>query len=170
MTDKHEFLRFEPVIVQLESWEYAHAADVGIRRFTANWGKPDAPHYDRTRMEDDRTAQVAAAVCELAVAKHTNRFWSGHVWHWTEHDTYRNVPDVGKNIEVRRIRTGKDAAVRKHQVGKGLFLWAAKPFAPEFTAVEMGGWLKYDEAWELGEPSHYAPDTTRMVSVERMKI
>lgn len=170
MSDKHEFLRFPSVIIQLEPWEYAHASDVGIRRFTANWDKQDARHYDRQRMEDDRTAQVAAAVCELAVAKYANRYWSGHVWHASEHEKYRDIPDVGHNIEVRRIRTGNTAAVRKHQLNRGLILFAAKPFAPEFTAVEIGGWLPYDEAWDLGEPSHYAPDTTRLVSTERMKI
>lgn len=96
----------EPVIIKLEAWEYEHACDVGIRRYTANWDKQDAPHYqDKTRQEDNRTAQVASAVCELAVAKHTNRYWSGHVWHASEHNKYRHIADVGANIEVRRLRT-----------------------------------------------------------------
>ena len=62
------------VTVELTAWEYEHACDVGIRRYTANWGTFDAAHYsNKALQEDNRTAQVAAAICELAVAKHTNR-------------------------------------------------------------------------------------------------
>jgi len=158
------------VVVRLEPWEYAHACDVGIRRFTANWGKADAAYYNRSRMEDDRTASVAAAICELAVAKHTNRYWSGHVWHQSEHARYEDLPDVGRNIEVRRIRTGTSAAVRKHQLGKGLVLWVAKPLEPEFTEVELYGWMHYDEAWEKGRPSRYAPESTRVIDVSALNL
>lgn len=151
-------------IVTLEPWEYDHAATVAARRFTANWGKQDAAHYAKSRMEDDRTAQMAACVAELAVAKHTNRYWSGHVWHASEHRKYRHVADVGTNIEVRRVRDpNKNPAVRRHQLGKGLILWAAYPVAPEFRTVEMWGWLPYDEAWNLGTPTGYDPQNTRTV-------
>jgi hypothetical protein len=163
-------LRQNPTLIHLDPWEYEHAADVGIRRFTANWGKQDAAHYDKARMEDDRTAQVAAAICELAVAKHTNRYWSGHVWHASEHHKYRDAPDVGKNIEVKRVRTGKTVAVRKHQLHKGLVLFAACPEPPEFRVVEIGGWEWVDEAWAKGRPSDYSPNDTRVFDIERMKL
>lgn len=156
------------ISVELQSWEYEYANQVGIRRFTANWTKPDAPHYKKERMEDDRTAQVAAAICELAVAKHTNRYWHAHIWHHTDHNKYRDLPDVGRNIEVRRIRTRKEAAVRKHQLGKGLVIWVAETIAPELREVNLYGWLKYDDAWELGTPSTYAPETTRVIPVEQL--
>jgi hypothetical protein len=159
-----------PILVTLEPWEYDHALHVGARRFTANWGKPDAPHYDKSRMEDDRTAQAAACVAELAVAKHNNKYWPGHVWHHTEHNKYRNVPDVGKKIEVKRIRNlRKGVPVRLHQLGQGLILWAAYPVPPEFREVHLYGWLPYDEAWELGEESDYA-STTRLVPKERFRL
>jgi len=154
------------VTVDLEPWEYAHACDVGIRRYTMNWSKSNAPHYKSEYMEDDRTAVVAAAICELAVAKHTNRYWHGHVWHATEHTKYRDLPDVGKNIEVRRIRTRKEAAVRRHQLGKGLVLYVAEAVSPEFRQVVLHGYLVYDEAWEVGRPSSYDPDNTRVVSCD----
>lgn len=151
------------VIVKLESWEYLHACNVGIGRFTANWGKDDAAHYKKELMEDDRTATVAAAIAELAVAKATNRYWPGHVWDKNDHKKYKDVPDVGTNIEVRRVRKGNTVAVRKHQVGKGLVLFAAQPEPPEFTQVDIWGWIRYDDAWELAEPAHYAPETTRLL-------
>jgi hypothetical protein len=154
-----------PIIVNLQTWEYEHACNIGIRRYTANWSKKDAPHYKKERMEDDRTAVVAAAICELAVAKYTNRYWHAHVWHASEHDRFRDLPDVGRNIEVRRIRTGAHVAVRKHQLGRGLVLWAARPEPPEFRQVELFGWMRDDEAWEVGRPSEYDPEKTRVVDV-----
>lgn len=156
-------------IITLETWEYVHACNVGIARFAANWGKEDAPHYKKELMEDDRTATVASAICELAIAKHTNRYWHAHIWHATEHKKYRNFPDVGKNIEVCRVRKGNTIAVRKHQLGQGLILFAAQPEVPEFINVDIWGWLEHDKAWELGEPAHYAPDTTRLINRDLLK-
>ena len=152
------------MIVTLEAWEYEHASLVGARRYTANWGKDNAPWYDAERMEDDRTAQVAACVCELAVAKATNRYWSGHVWPASEHRARRDTPDVGHNIEVRRVRTSLHAAVRRHQVGKGLVLFVAQAIPPEFREVQVLGWIDMDEAWEKGKPSSYDSETTRLIS------
>ena len=152
------------MLVALEPWEYVHACNVGIARFAANWGKNDAEHYKKELMEDDRTAQVASAICELAVAKATNRYWSGHVWHKSEHAKYRDVPDVGANIEVRRARTGNSIAIRRHQLGKGLVVFGAYAKPPEFREVEVWGWLDYDQAWELGMPSRYDEENTRLLS------
>lgn len=145
--------------------------DVGSRRYAENWSKADAPHYDRARMEDDRTAEQAGAVCELAVAKHTNRFWSGHVWHASEHEKYRKVADVGHNIEVRRVRNpNRNGAVRRHQVGKGLVLWVCYARGPEFREVEMWGWIPYDEGWEKGIVADYDKNgNTRMVPRELLR-
>ena len=154
--------------VSLEAWEYEWASHVGARRYTANWGKADAPWYDAERMEDDRTAQVAACVCELAVAKATNRYWSGHVWPANEHRARRDTPDVGHNIEVRRVRTSKSAAVRKHQVGKGLVLVVAYAIPPEMREVDVMGWIHMDEAWEKGVPSSYDSEGTRLVSPQHL--
>jgi hypothetical protein len=156
------------MIIELATWEYEHASNVGIRRWTANWLKNDAAHYDRTLMEDDRTATVAAAICELAVAKHTNEYWHGHVWHCSEHNRYKHMPDVGFNIEVRRIRTSNSVPVRSNALGRGLVLWACKPTYPEFRTVEIYGWIDHDTAWSEGFPSTYAPETTRLFPLEKM--
>ena len=152
------------MIITLEAWEYEMASLVGARRYTANWGKDNAPWYDAERMEDDRTAQVAACVCELAVAKATNRYWSGHVWPANEHRARRDTPDVGYNMEVRRVRTSLHAAVRRHQVGKGLVLFVAQAIPPEFREVQVLGWIDMDEAWEKGVPSSYDSEGTRLLS------
>ena len=156
------------IIVELAPWEYEWASHVGARRFIENWERGDAKHYDRSRMEDDRTAQVAACVCELAVAKYTNRYWSGSVWDRRDHHKYKDIADVGHNIEVRRIRTELAAAVRRHQVGKKLVLFVARPVMPEMRDVEIYGHLAYDKAWELGLPSSY-DENTRTINVNQLK-
>ena len=130
--------------IELDPWEYEHALHVGARRFIENWGKADAAHYDKKRMEDDRTAQAAACVGELAVAKITNQYWPGHVWHKSDHKVYRHLPDVGHNIEVRRVRTSTSAAVRRRQLGMGLVQRVVQPVPPEFRVVDILGWIDYD--------------------------
>jgi hypothetical protein len=154
------------ILVELEPWEYEWASHVGARRFIENWGKRDAAHYDKKRMEDDRTAQVAACVGELAVAKLTNQYWSGHVWHKSDHAEHKGMADVGHNIEVRRVRTSTAGAVRRRQLEQGLVLFVVRPVAPEFRAVEVLGFIDHDEAWEKGEPSGYDKENTRVIAEE----
>ena len=157
------------IVIKLEPWEYEWASHVGCRRFIENWEKQDASHYKRDYMEDDRTAQVAAAVGELAVARVINQYWSGHVWAGNRHQENRGRADVGHNIEVRRVRTSNNAAVRRRQLGQGLDLFVVRPVAPEFREVEMLGWINHDEAWELGEPSGYDADNTRVIAPDYLK-
>ena len=152
----------------LTSWEYEWASHVGARRYIENWNKKNAPHYDSSRMQDDRTAQVAACVAELAVAKYLNQYWSGHVWHDSERSKFRNLPDVGTSIEVRSLRTRESAAVRKYQVGMGLVLFVAKPILPELREVIIYGGRDYDEAWECATPSDYDPVNTRELAPEHL--
>jgi hypothetical protein len=129
-------------IVEIMPWEYERCFAVGAGRFTANWGTPDAKHYDRSLMEEDRNAQVAAAICELAVAKHTGQYWHGGVWHRSEHSKYRHLPDVGHNIEVRRVRTRNAVMVRARDAGK--VVWAARTVDPEYRRVEILGYVNAD--------------------------
>jgi hypothetical protein len=152
--------------IKLETWEYEWACAVGISRYTANWNKNDAEHYKKERMEDDRTASVAAAVCELAVAKASNTYWSGHVWPADEHETQKHRADVGQRSEVRRTRNGKTIAVRRKQLNKGLIIWGCMAVMPELREVDVYGYLDHDQAWALAEPSDFDPDNTRYVSIQ----
>ena len=131
-------------IINLRSWEYERGFAVGIARFTANWGNQDARHYDRSRMEEDRNAQAAAALCEIAVARYTNSYWHGHVWHRTDHWKNRNAADVGDRIEVRRVRTKNAVAVRRSDSGKEV--WAAKIVEPEYRQIEILGFIDAEDA------------------------
>ena len=142
------------MIIQLETWEYEWAAAVAMRRTTSNWNKQDAAHYnDKSKMEDNRTANHAATLCELAVAKATNQYWSGSAWCSHDQKKYGSVTiDVGRNIEVKRSRTKDDISIRDGQYGLGMILFVARPAAPEFKTVDIWGWIEFDKAWDLGEP------------------
>jgi hypothetical protein len=159
-------------LVSLEAWEYERACQVGIQRYTARWTSRDASHYqDKARQEDNRTALVAAAICELAVAKLTNRYWHGHVWHASEHHKYKDLPDVGTNIEVRRLRTRECVAIRKKQNDrKDLVVFAARAVMPELRQVEVLGYIEQKEGWEIGTPADYDPSgNTREVHISKLK-
>jgi len=158
------------IVIDLETWEYERASDVGIRRYTANWGKVDAPWYqDPERLEDDRTASVAAAVAELAVAKYLNRYWHGHVWHATEHQRYDMYPDIGTNTEVRRIRISQGVPIRKKQnLIPNLVVWAAFPVPREFRQVEIRGWVHQEIGWREGVPAKYDPNSTRLFPLDKL--
>ena len=132
-----------PPVIELHPWEYERGFHIGIARFTANWGRPDAPHYDRSRMEEDRKAQAAAALCEIAVARHTNQYCHGHVWHWSDRHKYKHLADVGEDIEVRRIRTADGVPIRKSDKGKTV--WAARPADAEYRTIELLGYVSADE-------------------------
>lgn len=156
-------------LVELQTWEFDLVSLVGARRASARWHSGNAAHYDQKRMEDERTAQVAACAAELAVAKWTNRYWHAHVWDARDHDKFKDLPDVGTNIEVRRVRTSDSAAVREHQVGKRLVLFVAKPIMPELRSVEILGWFPYDLAWQHGTPSDYAQNT-RLLDPKHLRL
>lgn len=130
-------------IVQLEPWEYVLAHYIGIQRFAANWDTPDAPHYNRAAMEPDRTAQPAAVLCEIAVAKYLNKYFHGGVWPAQQHFRYRSVVDVGQRIEVRRVRKDNGVAVRRTDAGR--IVWGARLVDEEHTEVELLGYITADD-------------------------
>lgn len=144
------------MIVNLETWEYEYASHIGIRRFTANWDKEDAKHYQHDeRKEDDRTAQVAAAIGELAVAKLVNQYWHATIWSAKKHNEFKKLPDVGTNIEVRRVRTQDAVCIRQKDTGRGLIVFAVRPIEKEFTQVEVFGFINADEGYNMGEQRDY---------------
>lgn len=162
---------FKSTNVSLLPWEKAWAIQVGEARHEINLTRRDASWYDSRRMEDNRTASIAAAVAELAVAKFVNQYWSGSVWPVADHKLYKDLSDVGSNIEVRTVRTSTAAAVRKHQVGKDWILWVAKPVRPAFDSVDLWGWLPMDTAWELGTQARYdSSGRTRVVEREHLNL
>jgi len=137
-----------PSLVRIQTWEYEYAYQVGIRRFTENWGRRDASYYDRDKMEEDQKAQAAAALCELAVAKYLNQYWHASVWRAASHRSHKHLADVGNDIEVRRVRTAKGVTVRKKDEGKRV--WGARCLDKEFRRIELLGYIDANDALKRG--------------------
>lgn len=130
-------------IVRLERWEYEHAVDVGVRRMTANWNKQDAEYYQNKEvLQEERVASPATAACELAVAKYLGLYWHGSYWHTSEHNKYRDLQDVGEDVEVRRVRSGAATVRRKD---RGRKVWVAREHDEEHRTIEILGFVEADE-------------------------
>lgn len=157
------------VLVSLTDAEYAEARNVGDGRNAQMHGVGDMPYYIRDLMEDDATASFAAACAEAAVAQSTRLKWHGKVWHRSEHHQHKNEPDVGENIEVRRIRNPNNGlCVRQKDLGQSKVIFVAYPI-PEtgFRQVDVIGWMPADQAWEVGYDAFIA---TRRVPLTKINI
>jgi len=152
-SEKKEPEKIKPgKIVTLEKWEYEKAAIVGVQRFIARWDSQDAKQYsNKNRQQPNLIANIASCICELAVAKATNRYWHGHVWHTSEHDKYKFLPDVGVNQEVRRCRTPHGVAIQKYQNHmKDLVVFGVRILDEEMRNVEIYGYITQEKGWEIG--------------------
>lgn len=160
-----------PVIVELEDWEREWAFAVGLRRDSANRLKGDAPHYDPSLMEDNARASIAAACCEIAVAKVTSCYWDGAAWDSSQHSAQRERPDVYPDIEVRRVRErDKPLVVRQRDVDLDRLVVCAYAQGPMFKVIDVRGWAHARMAWEIGEPAVYDKrGKTRLVPQEHLR-
>lgn len=145
---------YEPrgVLVHLTDEQLADARRVGAGRNLMMRGVADMPYYHRELMEDDEVASFASACAEIAVALTTGLRWHAKVWHKSEHHLHKDEPDVGENIEVRRIRNPHSGlCVRKKDLKQNKFIFVAYPI-PEsgYRDVDVIGWLPADQAWEIG--------------------
>lgn len=149
-------------VVQLERWEFEWAKHVAMHRTGANLRKRDATHYDQSKLEDDWTADLAGAACELATAKLLNRYWSGSYWSADEHDRYKEQPDVGRNIEVRRIRNPNyRLQIDKRDADRDRSMVLAYAVPPDYTTVNVIGWGLAKDLYPLGTPLEWDRDGTR---------
>ena len=127
-------------VVHLEQWEREWAEHVAKKRTDANLGKSNALHYDESKLEDDYTADLAGAVCEIAVAKRLNKYWDGSYWTESEHSSFELRADVGFNTEVRRIRSpGYRLQVRAKDVQESRIMVLAYAYPPDFVSVDVIG-------------------------------
>ena len=144
------------VEIELRPWEYTLAAQVGADRSAQNFGRADAAHYDRDRMEDDRTAQHAAAVAEIATARAVNRYWTAcGAWAANRHSDYKGLADVGENIEVRRIRDGGTSTFAIGPKDRDRVIFACFVEPPELRRVRILGWVNGEDALAAGQDAGY---------------
>lgn len=141
-------------IVKLEDYEYEDACRVAAGRLARNYGRKDAIYYDNNNKQDEVRANVATCCCEKAVAKYLNLYWHGSIWDVRDHEKYRKLPDVGEDVEVRRIREIKNSVVvRKSDVeyAERIIFVAYAEEKHDFRLVHMLGGISAQLAWEKGE-------------------
>ena len=149
-------------LVMLDGATMATARMVADGRNAQNAESSDRPWYDRTLMQDDATASMAAACAEAGVAGILGLVWHAKVWDAASHHLHRHEPDVGDNIEVRRIREPDNGlVVRQSDTGAGKIVVIAYPL-PEsgFAVIDVIGWMAADDAWRVG--SDYRVQTRRV--------
>jgi len=151
------------ILVRLRPWEYTLVAQIGADRAARNHDRPDAPHYDRSRMEDDRTAQHAACAAECATARVLNKYWTaGGAWDSARHREFQHLADVGNNTEVRRVREPTSTTFAVDAKDKNRMVVACYVEAPELRDVRFLGWITGEEALRIGTDSQYGGNRKRV--------
>lgn len=152
-----------PLSMTLEKWEYRRAVDVGVGRMLQREESKDMPYYDKSRMQNELNASIAAAVCECVVAKAFNRYWHGGVWTPEEHEQYKEkYGDVGQTIEVKRVRNLKNGvAINSTDTGK--YLVAVIAHEPDYRGADILGCIPGKAGWDISEPAPYDPSGRRRV-------
>lgn len=135
------------MIITLSKDEVRVCAMLGVERWLAKFDSEDRPNYakgkDEGRLEHEVLAVIRANVCEWAVAKHFNTSWNVP-WYPNDLHPYRkHIPDIGKNGEVRCIRTKN--AIPFWEKDKGKFIFGAKVLDNNFTKVELFNFFKSDD-------------------------
>lgn len=128
---------------------------VADKRNEMNTGRGDAPAYARNseRMEDNSVAMFASTRCEMAVAKAFNRFWHASWWPADTHHLHKHEPDVGMNIEVKRIRAPHNPLlVKEDYVTLDRVIVLAYAHDEPATHVDVIGYINAKDAWDIGEP------------------
>ena len=138
--------------VNLRPHEIEEIGSIAARRKAANFYRENASYYrDSSKMEDERTASNASVAAECAVARVLNQSWTaGGAWKAYQHHGFANLPDVGFNHEVRRVRepTATTFAIRERDLARTLTACFVEP--PEHDRVRVLGWIRGEDAWEIG--------------------
>lgn len=131
------------------------AAVSGMLRRQANFTKGNSRSYSRgAKLQPEAFASPAGCAAEIAVAQHLGMSWDARAWLASQHNQFSRMPDVGENIEVKRIRDNKKfVEVKAKETGRGRILWVVRTVGEEHLELDLLGWMTYDDAWAAGEPT-----------------
>ena len=138
-------------IVTLTTSEVRICTMLGMERWFEKKGSQDRPGYAIGKaagaLEHELLANVRANVAEYAVAKHFAQPWTVPWYPNEEHKQRKDHPDVGRNIEVRVVRTKNAVPVWDKDINKQAIIVGCKVIDDEhFTEVEIFGWFPAIEA------------------------
>jgi hypothetical protein len=133
------------LIVQLSKDEVRVCTLLANERWLAKFGSTDRPNYAQGKadgkLEHELLANVRANVCEWAVAKHYNQSWNVPWYPNALHPQRKHLPDVGKNYEVRSVRT--QTSIPFWEKDKDNYIFGAKVLDVDYySEVEVYGYVK----------------------------
>lgn len=123
------------IVVELEAYEIRMAALVGSFRQLSATDQGSEPRFSEQYAGQLHENHQRSAMAELAVAKHLNVYWGGHV------DVYRTMPDVA-DLEVRYSRR-EDLKVRPDDTGR---IVCVKGLPISSRAFGLVGWCDAEDA------------------------
>lgn len=141
-------MMMEQKIIVLTVQEVRVCTLLAMERWFEKHGSIDQPNYakgkSQGKLEHELLASVRANVCEYAVARHYNIVWNVPWYPNHLHPNRKALPDVGKNGEVRNIRT--HGSIPFWEKDKGKFIFGAKVLDDEyFTKVELYPYFYADD-------------------------
>jgi len=149
------------VIVKLSKEEVRACADIALNRWMMKWGSIDRPNYagdNKQYIETEIDANVRTIIAEYAVAKLYKQSFTFPFYPNEEHLYRKDIAEVGRNVEVKSIRTKDEIPVFPKDIREGWLLVGARVLDRDYySEVEVYGWLPMEEI-----PNHdewkYAPE------------
>lgn len=135
------------------------AMTCGALRRHGNLYKGNSNSYPKSaKLQPEAFASPAGCAAEIGVAQHLGQCWNARAWPAQRHNALKTMPDVGHNIEVKRIRDDKQYVEVKRketsaETNQKRILWVVRTIGDEHIEVDLLGWIDCDYAWEHGKPT-----------------
>lgn len=132
------------MIVMLSTAEVRVCTVVAVERWLIKRDSVDRPNYASGKsngyLEHELLANVRANVVEYAVAKVYGLPWTFPWYPNEEHPRRKNHPDVGRNVEVRNVRTRDEIPVWQKDVDKAAVIVGGRVLDGDYySQVEIFG-------------------------------
>ena len=147
-------------IVTLNKEEIRTITLLATQRWLEKIDSTDRPNYATGKasgaLEHELLATIRANAVEWAVAKHYNLSWNIPFYTNDLHPRRKDLPDVGKNLEVRSLRTRNEVPVWDKDVSKNAIIVAGRVLDTDYyTRVEILGYIKAEDAIK---PDWWSPE------------
>lgn len=141
------------MIVNLSESEVRICTNLAVERWLTKIDSTDAPNYAKGKregvLEHDLLAGVRANVSEWAAARVFNMSWNLPWYPNNLHPTRKDIADVGRNSEVRTVRTRDAVPFWDKDLEKVII--ATKILDENyFTVVEVYGYI-HAQAYAINE-------------------
>jgi hypothetical protein len=157
-------------LIHLSKEEVRACADIALNRWMMKWGSIDRPNYagvNKAKLEPEIAANVRTIVAEYAVAKLYKLPMTFPFYPNEEHSFRKDFPDVGRNLEVKSVRTRDEIPVFPKDIREGWLLVGARVVDRDYySEVEVFGWMKMEDV-PLHDEWKYAPEGSWRIPLDK---